>query len=266
MAKKRMFSNMITSTDDFLSLPLTTQCLYFHLNMNADDDGFVGNPKTVMKMIGASEGDMDMLKDRHYVLSFQNSGVIVITHWRLHNTLSKDRYKETTYLKEKSELLLEENKSYSLTEGYKIEDSRLIEASDRQVEKCRRTKDAQKTTTDKNRLEKRRKEKNNIDIGDVNITDVYFPDNLKLNSTFTSYVDMRKKIKKPLSDYAIELAIKKLETLAGNDDELKIKILEQSVFYSWQGLFEVKDNRQSENNTQSDAYTPYNDSTERRRE
>ena len=147
MAQKRMFTMKIVDSDAFLDMPATTQCLYFHLNMRADDDGFIGNPKRIMKITGASEDDLRLLIAKRFVLTFED-GVIVIKHWRMHNTLSRDRYAETSYTDEKKMLLLKDNGSYSLTGGNPIDDTRLIERSGRQTQQ-RRNKDATKTHSDK---------------------------------------------------------------------------------------------------------------------
>ena len=147
MAQKRMFTMKIVDSDAFLDMPATTQCLYFHLNMRADDDGFIGNPKRIMKITGASEDDLRLLIAKRFVLTFED-GVIVIKHWRMHNTLSRDRYTETSYIDEKRMLLLKDNGSYSLTGGNPIDDTRLIERSGRQTQQ-RRNKDATKTHSDK---------------------------------------------------------------------------------------------------------------------
>lgn len=147
MAQKRMFTMKIVDSDAFLEMPLSTQCLYFHLNMRADDDGFIGNTKRIMKIIGASEDDLRLLIAKRFVLTFED-GVIVIKHWLMHNTLSRDRYAETSYTDEKKMLLLKDNGSYSLTGGNPIDDTRLIERSGRQTQQ-RRNKDATKTHSDK---------------------------------------------------------------------------------------------------------------------
>lgn len=147
LAQKRMFTMKIVDSDAFLDMPATTQCLYFHLNMRADDDGFIGNPKRIMKITGASEDDLRLLIAKRFVLTFED-GVIVIKHWRMHNTLSRDRYAETSYTDEKKMLLLKDNGSYSLTGGNPIDDTRLIERSGRQTQQ-RRNKDATKTHSDK---------------------------------------------------------------------------------------------------------------------
>ena len=144
MANKRMFTMKIVDSDAFLDMPLSTQCLYFHLNMRADDDGFIGNPNKIVRMVGASPDDLKVLIAKRFVLCFED-GVIVIKHWRMHNTLSQNRYQETQYLDEKATLLLKENGSYSFENGVPINDTHMIEASKRQV---RRTKDVQKTSAD----------------------------------------------------------------------------------------------------------------------
>lgn len=112
MAEKRMFTQKIIDSDAFLDMPLTTQALYFHLNMRADDDGFINNPKRIQRTIGASEDDLKLLIAKRFVICFE-SGVIVIKHWRMHNTLRKDRYTPTQYQEEYASLDVKENNSYT---------------------------------------------------------------------------------------------------------------------------------------------------------
>ena len=112
MAERRMFTKKIIDSDAFLDMPLSTQSLYFHLNMRADDDGFINNPKKVCRMIGASEDDLKLLIAKRFVLAFEN-GVIVIKHWRMHNLLRKDRYNPTQYVEQKDTLILKDNGSYT---------------------------------------------------------------------------------------------------------------------------------------------------------
>lgn len=112
MAERRMFAKTIVDSDAFLDMPLSTQALYFHLSMRADDDGFVNNPKKIQRMINASEDDLKLLITKRFVLVFDN-GVIVIKHWRLHNTLRKDRYKPTIYQEEFKQLRLKEDGGYT---------------------------------------------------------------------------------------------------------------------------------------------------------
>lgn len=112
MAERRMMSKKITDTDAFLDMPLTTQALYFHFLQNADDDGFVGSPNSIMRKIGASKNDYDLLMVKRFIIVF-DSGICVIKHWRIHNYIQKDRYVETTFLKEKAQLETEENGAYT---------------------------------------------------------------------------------------------------------------------------------------------------------
>lgn len=113
MAQKRMFNKVLTNSDDFLELPDSSQVLYFHLSMNADDDGFVNNWKSIMKMTGTKEDDMKLLIAKQYIIAF-DSGVIVIRHWRLNNYLQNDRIKPTNYQKELSELYVDNNNVYTM--------------------------------------------------------------------------------------------------------------------------------------------------------
>ena len=113
MAKKRMFDNVIIKSDSFLEMPDSTQNLYFHLSMEADDDGFVNNWKSIMRMCGKKEDDLKILIMKSFVIPF-DSGVIVIKHWRINNYLRSDRYNETKYLEEKRQLNIEQNGEYSL--------------------------------------------------------------------------------------------------------------------------------------------------------
>lgn len=112
MAEKRMFTKKIVDSDAFLEMPLSAQALYFHLNMQADDDGFVNNPKKIQRMVGAAEDDLKLLIVKRFLLGFE-SGVIVIKHWRMHNLLRKDRYNPTQYQEELQRLQLKDNGSYT---------------------------------------------------------------------------------------------------------------------------------------------------------
>jgi len=113
MAERRMFTKKITESDAFLNMPASTQALYFHLSMNADDDGFINNPRSIQRSVGASDDDMKLLLAKKFIIVFE-TGVIVIKHWKMHNYIQADRYKPTTYIEEKSCLVLNEKKAYSL--------------------------------------------------------------------------------------------------------------------------------------------------------
>lgn len=117
MADKRMFDRSIVLSDAFLEMPPSTRCLYFTLSMYADDDGFVGNPKSIIRQIGATEDDMKLLLVKRYVLSFE-SGVVVIKHWRINNYLRSDRHKSTTYQEELSKLGFDSKGAYTELEKH----------------------------------------------------------------------------------------------------------------------------------------------------
>ena len=112
MPQKRMFSTQIVDSDAFLDMPISSQNLYFHLGMRADDEGFVGSPKKIMKILGSNEDDLKILIGKRFILSFE-SGVIVIKHWLIHNTIRMDRFNPTSYQKEKALIITKENKAYS---------------------------------------------------------------------------------------------------------------------------------------------------------
>lgn len=143
MAERRMFAKSIVLSDAFLDMSLSARCLYFTLGMLADDDGFVGNPKSIMRQCGASQDDMVTLLQKRYVLTFE-SGVIVIKHWRMNNYLQNDRHKSTTYLEELSTLEIDERGAYT-------------EKKNAMYTEC-----IQNVYTDKNSIDKNSIGKNNI--------------------------------------------------------------------------------------------------------
>lgn len=113
MAERRMFAKSIIDSDMFLDMPLSTQALYFHLSMRADDEGFINNPKRIMRTVGCNEDDMRLLITKQYIIPF-DSGIVVIKHWRIHNYIQSDRKKNTNFVDEMEQLQVEKNKTYSL--------------------------------------------------------------------------------------------------------------------------------------------------------
>ena len=152
MAERRMFAKSIVLSDAFLDMPLSARCLYFTLGMLADDDGFVGSPKSIMRQCGASQDDMLVLLQKRYILSW-DSGVIVIKHWRMNNYLQNDRHKSTTYLEELSTLRIDEKGAYT------------------EKEKPMYTECIQSVYTGKNSIDKNSIEKVSIDKYIVEIVD-----------------------------------------------------------------------------------------------
>lgn len=125
MAERRMFAKTIIDSDAFLDMPLSTQALYFHLSMRADDDGFINNAKKIQRMLGCTDDDMKILLSKNFVIPFE-TGVCVIKHWKIHNLIQKDRYKPTVYVEHKDQLSLKDNNVYTLDtvwiqDGYKVD-------------------------------------------------------------------------------------------------------------------------------------------------
>ena len=113
MAERRMFAKTIVDSDMFIDMPMSARLLYYDLAMRADDDGFVNSPKKIMRFVGASMDDMNVLIAKQFISPFE-SGVVVIKHWRIHNYIRKDTYKETPYKDEKALLYLDKNNGYRL--------------------------------------------------------------------------------------------------------------------------------------------------------
>lgn len=176
MAQRRMFSKKIIETDFFLEMSPTAKLLYFYLNMSADDDGFVGNPKTIKLISGATDDDLKILIAKQFIIPF-DSGVIVIKDWRIHNYIQKDRYNKTRYLEEKSQLVVEENGAYT---------------------KCIQNVSKMDTQV---RLGKERLGKENIHIVEQSPTEYLFPDWLE-----EKYVEQVKKGNPKNFDYRIPIA------------------------------------------------------------
>jgi len=155
MASKRMFSLQVVDTDAFLEMPLSSQALYFHLSMRADDDGFVSNPQKIMRMISASRNDYDILLLKRFIIPFDN-GICVIKHWRINNYIQKDRYRPTTYTEQRALLEVKENGAYTLKKDdvYSLDTACIQNVSNLDTQ---------------NRLDKNRLDKNSIDKNNINI-------------------------------------------------------------------------------------------------
>lgn len=115
MANRRMFSLDIVDTDAFLDMPSSAQNLYFHIGMRCDDDGFCANPQRIIKILGASKDDLNILLLKKFLLPC-NNGVVVMKHWWMHNTKRKDTYKRSNYLDDNPELKINGNKAYTYSE------------------------------------------------------------------------------------------------------------------------------------------------------
>ena len=192
MAERRMFAKTIIDSDAFLDMPLSSQSLYFHLSMRADDDGFINNPKKIQRMIGASDDDLKLLIAKSFLIPFE-SGIVVIKHWKIHNYIQNDRYKETVYLEEKEQLKIKENKAYSL--GFSDMDTECIQNVSEMETQVRLGKDR----LGKDRLGEERKRVDFQQIAEIyNDTCVSFP-------RLTTMSEARKKaIKARLKTYSVD--------------------------------------------------------------
>lgn len=152
MAERRMFAKTIIDSDAFLDMPLSSQALYFHLSMRADDDGFINSPKKVQRMIGASDDNLKLLAAKNFIIPFE-SGVVVIKHWKIHNYIQSDRYKPTVYTEEKALLETKENKAYTAADTECIHDVSILETQVR----LGKVRDSIELGKDRDRL----------DIGDI---------------------------------------------------------------------------------------------------
>lgn len=116
MAERRMFAKTVIESDLFLDMPQSTQLLYFHLSMRADDDGFINNPKSIMRNVKCNDDDLKLLIAKQFIIPFE-TGIVVITHWKIHNYIRNDRKHPTKYLEEFEQLILNKDNSYSLCQS-----------------------------------------------------------------------------------------------------------------------------------------------------
>lgn len=140
MANKRCITLDIVDNDNFLELPLTAQALYFHICVRADDDGFCANPKKTLRMLGATEEDLQKLIEKEYIL-VANKGVLLVKHWWMHNTKRKDTYKASPHLKDNPSLATDENESYvsssvQVRNESVTENRNLVTSSEREMPKA----------------------------------------------------------------------------------------------------------------------------------
>ena len=197
MAKKRMVSNQIVDSDAFLDMPLSAQALYLHLLVRADDEGFSNSVKKVMRMIGSRDDDLKVLITKNFVIPFQ-SGVVVIKHWLIHNTIRKERIQATTHTEERDQLAIKNNNSYTLKNA---ETSGELE-SGRHMSDIRQTDDG----IDKVSLDKSSLGKSSLDKGSKEKkkepSKTAFGDFVKL--TDTEYENLCKDYGKKIIDNKIE--------------------------------------------------------------
>ena len=245
MARRRMFSLDIVDTDNFLDMPSSTQALYFHLGMRADDDGFVSSPKRITKTVNCSEDDLKLLIAKKYLIPFE-SGVVVISDWKINNWVRPDRKQSTRYKNEKK-LLDIHNDIYVLTTECQ---PNVNQAST----ECHTQDSIGKDSIGKDSIVEESIEKEKGTNVPKKKT-VYFPQNEELDNAFQEFLTMRKNIKKPIStQQAITRMLNKIEKLSGGDDDLAIKIINQSTDHCWQDVYALKENSGSSPKTVFDEW------------
>lgn len=233
MAERRMFAKTIIDSDAFLDMPVTSRLLYYDLGMRADDDGFVNAPKKIMRMVGASDDDIKILCARKFLIPF-DSGVVVIKHWRINNYLRSDRYQETKYISERAELSVEENGSYTL--GIPTVYQRYTNG----------IPNSGIPSIDKDSKDKNSKDKDNNEASPF----ASFDENVK--KALENFSEMRKRLKKPLTDNAKVRLANRLKELSIEPAE-QVDILNQSEYKCWLDIYPLKKDG-SEKTARTDGY------------
>lgn len=216
MAERRMFSKTIINSDLFLDLPSSAQNLYFHLSLNADDEGFVNSPKNIMKYVNSQTEDIELLIENGFVNKF-DSGIVVIIHWNLHNYIQKDRFKATIYQKEKQQLVLV-GKKYVM----KDECTQFVSILE--------TQDS---------IEKSSEEQDRSELAGI-LNEI---GNEKVREKFEIFIKMREKNHSPLTPDALRILIKKAYGLTkslANQDEAIIMILDRSIINNYKDIYPLE--------------------------
>lgn len=211
-----MFSKTIINSDLFLDLPSSAQNLYFHLSLNADDEGFVNSPKNIMKYVNSQTEDIELLIENGFVKKF-DSGIVVIIHWNLHNYIQKDRFKATIYQKEKQQLVLV-GKKYVM----KDECTQFVSILE--------TQDS---------IEKSSEEQDRSELAGI-LNEI---GNEKVREKFEIFIKMREKNHSPLTPDALRILIKKAYGLTkslANQDEAIIMILDRSIINNYKDIYPLE--------------------------
>lgn len=137
MANRRMLNKTVVESDPFFEMPADSQALYMHLVLNADDEGFVGNPETIRRMTGFSKDSLKLLIAKGFLISFQ-SGVVVVTHWEMQNKIQPSRKTKTIFTDEKGLLLVDEQGKYLI---FNNSSEPCQQDTDKMSEECQRVAD-----------------------------------------------------------------------------------------------------------------------------
>lgn len=257
-----MFAKSIIDSDFFLDMPVSTQCLYFHLSLRADDDGFVSNPKRIQKMIGFADDDLRMLIAKQFLIPF-DSGIVVIKHWRIHNYIRNDRYKETIHQAEKSLLALDDGKAYNMvpippdTNGIPTVDQRetqvrlgkvsLVEDSLGEYEGAGAPAPLP-APEEPVQQGQGKKKKNTVDF--EKIIDAYlspdgesvrFEDHAERRDLLLEWIKVRKAKRAAMTDRAISMNLEKLDQMARESKMSVCAYLKEVIRRGWAAFFVIKD-------------------------
>lgn len=241
MKEHRMFSLFVIDSDAFLDMPLSAQAVYFHLCMRADDDGFVNNPKKIQRMIGGSEDDYKLLVAKQFLIPFE-TGVIVIKHWRLHNTIRKDMYKKTLCIQEAAMIEADESKVYQLRDGNVTDTARIRNVN--VTEPARERDDNVSLREDKISKDKISKVNNNSKCsnkGGMGEKEIVQQSSLtdSLKEKLIDFLEYRRETKKPYkSERSIRILVKQVEQQEQQHGTAAvIDCIDKSIANGWQGLF-----------------------------
>lgn len=238
MKDHRMFSLYVIDSDAFLDMSLSAQAVYFHLCMRADDDGFVNNPKKIQRMIGASDDDLKLLMAKQFVIPF-DTGVIVIRHWRVHNTIRKDMYKPTLCQQESEQIETDSTKTYQLRNVYVTDSLRERDGN---------------VPLREDKIREDKISKDNIPpkggVGENEISQSSLSEPVK--EKMIEFLEYRKEIKKPYkSTKSIRSLISQIEKQEQAIGSIAvIHVIDTSMQNGWQGLF--WDKAQKPKNTAAD--------------
>ena len=158
MANRRMLNKTVVESDPFFEMPADSQALYMHLVLNADDEGFVGNPETIRRMTGFSKDSLKLLIAKGFLISFQ-SGVVVVTHWEMQNKIQPSRKTKTIFTDEKGLLLVDEQGKYLI---FNNSSEPCQQDTDKMSEECQRVADK---TSEQVSIGKDSIDKSSIELG-----------------------------------------------------------------------------------------------------
>lgn len=245
-----MLSRDLVTSDPFLDMPTSARCLYFTLSVVADDDGFVSAPKSVMRQCGVSQDDLSLLVSKGYIIPFE-SGIIAVRHWRMNNYLRSDRYTITRHLEERAMLTVDATGTYAMAQsgdppvpvpGQKAAPPApgippCLPPGIPTVDQPAPTPDTQ-YSIDKNSKGKERKEKGSGEKKEDPFV-VFAGMNIELLDALKSFAEMRKALKKPLTDRAKQLQLAELQKLS-TDPVTQVAIINQSIARGWQSFYGLK--------------------------